>query len=298
MILKNIDSKDESIKILEELLSESTNEKQKYLIESDLKNLKNGYQKEKENAYLIDFAFKNSKNVYIIHDLRLEHNGRVAQIDHLLLSRFGIEVLESKSFSGVVTVKSDNSLEVKYKDKIIAQPNPLEQASRHETVLRELLNDNNLLKNKIGAKLEISTRVLFNPNTVVTNDPLPSGFVKADNFFKERNDEIDNSGIIKIYKSVLGLQKIDSILNLANFLISRHKPLTFDYKSKYKIKKENIEEVQNIKPINNEEIKCPKCENGILIKRELKNKKYQEKYSNNEFLGCSNYPKCRHSQAL
>lgn len=297
MILKNIDSKDETIKTLEKLLEDSSSEKQKNLIENELKTIKKGYQKEKENAYLIDFEFKNSKNVYIIHDLRLEHNGRVAQIDHLLLSRFGIEVLESKSFTGIVTIKSDNSLEVKYKDKIIAQPNPLEQASRHETVLREVLNDNNLLKNKIGAKLEISTKVLFNPNTVVVNDPLPSGFVKADNFFKERNDEIDNTGIIKIYKSMLSFQKIDSILNLANFLISRHKPLNFDYKNKYKIKKENIEEVQNITLIN-EEIKCPKCETGILIKRELKNKKYQEKYSNNEFLGCSNYPKCRHSQAL
>jgi hypothetical protein len=296
MILKNIDSKDESIKILEELLNESTNEKQKYLIESDLKNLKNGYQKEKENAYFIDFEFKNSKNVHIIHDLRLEHNGRVAQIDHLLLNRFGIEVLESKSFSGIVTIKSDNSLEVKYKEKIIAQPNPLEQAKRHELVVRELLKDNNLLTNIIGLNLVISSKVLFNPNTVVSNDPMPNDFVKADNFFKNRIDSIDNMGIVQIYKSAFGLQKIDNILNIANFLISQHKPLNFDYRSKYKIKKEKIEEVQNNKLVDIE-IKCPKCD-GVLVKRELKNKKYQDKYSNNEFLGCSNYPKCRHSQTL
>lgn len=296
MILKNIDSKDESIKILEELLNESTNEKQKYLIESDLKNLKNGYQKEKENAYLIDFEFKNSKNVHIIHDLRLEHNGRVAQIDHLLLNRFGIEVLESKSFSGIVTIKSDNSLEVKYKEKIIAQPNPLEQAKRHELVMKELLKDNNLLTNMIGLNLMISSKVLFNPNTVVSNDPMPNDFVKADNFFKNRIDSVDNMGIVQIYKSAFGLQKIDNILNIANFLISQHKPLNFDYRSKYKIKKEKIEEVQNNKLVDIE-IKCPKCD-GILVKRELKNKKYQDKYSNNEFLGCSNYPKCRHSQTL
>lgn len=296
MILKDIDSKDENIKILEELLNESKSEKQKYLIESDLKNLKKGYQKEKENAYLIDFEFKNSKNVHIIHDLRLEHNGRVAQIDHILLSRFGIEVLESKSFSGIVSIKSDNSLEVKYKEKIIAQPNPLEQAKRHELVIKEILKDNNLLTNMIGVNLEISSKVLFNPNTVVSNDPMPNGFVKADNFFKDRIDSIDNMGFVQIYKSAFGLQKIDNILNIANFLISQHKPLNFDYRNKYKIKKEKIEEVQNNK-LMDVEIKCPKCD-GVLVKRELKNKKYQDKYSNNEFLGCSNYPKCRHSQAL
>jgi hypothetical protein len=47
-----------------------------------------GLKGEKEAAYHIDFHLKDTKNWAVIHDLRLEFNGRVAQIDHLLLNRF------------------------------------------------------------------------------------------------------------------------------------------------------------------------------------------------------------------
>jgi Holliday junction resolvase-like predicted endonuclease len=43
---------------------------------------------------------------------------------------------------------------------------------------------------------------------------------------------------------------------------------------------------------------CPRCGHGFLIKRERKNSKYHDKYANNEFLGCSRYPKCRYSEAV
>ncbi len=121
MILKEIDSKEKEIKVLERLLKESTNDKQKVLIKKDLDNLKNGYIKEKENSYLLDFEYKDNENIHVIHDIRLEYKGRTAQIDHILLTRLGIEVLESKSFSGEVTIKSDNSIEVQYKTRKIAQ---------------------------------------------------------------------------------------------------------------------------------------------------------------------------------
>jgi len=146
----------------------------------------------------------------------------------------------------------------------------------------------------IGVNLEISSKVLFNPNTVVSNDPMPNGFVKADNFFKDRIDSIDNMGFVQIYKSAFGLQKIDNILNIANFLISRHKPLNFDYRNKYKIKQEVKKEIDIIEV----ETICPRCKIGKLVKREMKNKKYEEKYSSNSFLGCSNFPKCRYSESL
>ena len=46
-----------------------------------------GIKGQKEFAYLIDFDLAKSKRMVVIHDLRLEINGRVAQIDHLLIHR-------------------------------------------------------------------------------------------------------------------------------------------------------------------------------------------------------------------
>ncbi|NTV47823.1 MAG: NERD domain-containing protein, partial [Chlorobiales bacterium] len=43
---------------------------------------------------------KNSKNWAVIHDLRLEHENQVAQIDHLMINRsFDFYVLESKNYA-------------------------------------------------------------------------------------------------------------------------------------------------------------------------------------------------------
>ncbi len=46
-----------------------------------------GQRGEKESAYLIDFDFGKSPNWAVLHDLQLEHGGRTAQIDHVLINR-------------------------------------------------------------------------------------------------------------------------------------------------------------------------------------------------------------------
>jgi hypothetical protein len=49
--------------------------------------------------------YKDSKNWVIIHDLRIEYGGLVAQIDHLLINRFlDFYVLETKHYSQGVKV--------------------------------------------------------------------------------------------------------------------------------------------------------------------------------------------------
>ncbi|MDL1957373.1 MAG: restriction endonuclease [Candidatus Desulfofervidus auxilii] len=44
--------------------------------------------------------------------------------------------------------------------------------------------------------------------------------------------------------------------------------------------------------------KCPKCNQGYLVPRTLKNKKYQGKYKQENFLGCSRFPKCKYSEDI
>jgi ssDNA-binding Zn-finger/Zn-ribbon topoisomerase 1 len=49
--------------------------------------------------------------------------------------------------------------------------------------------------------------------------------------------------------------------------------------------------------VNNRQ-SCPRCKEGYLVQRELKNNKFKDKYQSKDFLGCSRYPKCRYSEAL
>ena len=151
LILKDFDSKQKDIKTLESLLEKSASEKQKALIKDELLKIKRGYEAEKQNAYFIDFYLKDSKNIIVLHDLRIEYEGNSAQIDHLLISRFGIELLESKSFSGKVTINNDNSFTVKYSKDVKSAPNPLEQSKRHAKLLSDFINNNFKFDKRIQA---------------------------------------------------------------------------------------------------------------------------------------------------
>ena len=58
---------------------------------------KYGYNAEKQMAFYLKRAFQESDDIFVINDLRIEMNDDVAQIDHLIMHRFGFIVIESKS---------------------------------------------------------------------------------------------------------------------------------------------------------------------------------------------------------
>ena len=88
MIIKRTDSKQKEIQELLSLLKKDITPNQRFFIERELKSMRNGVQGEKDSAYYIDFYFGSSKNWAVIHDLRIEHEGQAAQIDHILINRF------------------------------------------------------------------------------------------------------------------------------------------------------------------------------------------------------------------
>ena len=245
MLYKTIDSKEKEINQLKRLLSKSKNPKQKALIKADLQRIENGYQAEKENAYYLDFSFKDNPNNILLHDIRIEHNGQIAQIDHIIINRLGIEVLESKSFSGKLTIKGDGSLNVEYGKKVQTFPNPIEQNNRHVKILSEFLKENmELPKNLKFFGIQISSTVLINPKTTITNDILPKGFLRADSFTTDWNSRVDKIGTIALFKTIGTTISFDRAKEIANFLVKHHTPKSYDYAKKYPIQKE--EKVKNI----------------------------------------------------
>lgn len=75
------------------------------MIEDEIWSIRLGAQAEFDAAYQLDFDLKESSRWAVIHDLRLDIEGQVAQIDHLVISRMlEVFVCESKSYSGGVKV--------------------------------------------------------------------------------------------------------------------------------------------------------------------------------------------------
>ena len=246
MLLKDIDSKTEEINQLKNLLNLSKNPKQQALIKADLARVTNGYKAEKDNAYYLDFGFKDNAHNILLHDIRIEHEGKVAQIDHIIVNRFGIEVLESKSFIGTLTINGDGSLDVAYGNKVQTFPNPIEQNNRHIKILSDYIKAHIKLPSNLKLfGIPTSSTVLINPKTTITNNTLPKGFERADSFSTKRNEAIEKMGAVKVFKSLGCIMKIDRAKEIAEFLVKHHKPKIYDYAKKYPIKKE----IPTVQPI-------------------------------------------------
>lgn len=141
MILKQADSKETLLNDLERLAANASANApldRKKRIEQELRTVRAGMKGEQEAAYLIDFHFKDRESWIVVHDLRLEVNGRVAQIDHLLLHRcLDCYVLETKHFSSGMKITEDGEFLRwnHYRKTYEGMPSPLTQNDRHVAVL-------------------------------------------------------------------------------------------------------------------------------------------------------------------
>lgn len=244
MLLKEIDKrKEEDISCLRTKLELSQNEKQKFLIRQELTKLESGLKGEKDTAYFIDFNLKDSENYMVLHDLRFEIDGLIAQIDHLLINKaVGIILIETKNTKSEVTINDDGTMLYNYGKKSYNQSNPLAQSQRHALVLDEVLK-------KYNMEINIMSYVVFLPGVKITNKILPKKFCRADTFTEYILNEFKHSPL-KILSTMAKMitNKIPSTKNLeniGNILLSEHKPLIIDYDKKYRIKEVKTEKVNN-----------------------------------------------------
>ena len=256
MLYKDIDSKEQEIQQLKTLILRSQNPKQKNLIKTDLARVLNGYKAEKDNAYYIGFRFKESPRSILLHDVRIEHEGKVAQIDHIIINRFGIEILESKSFTGTLTIKGDGALNVKYGNKTQTFPNPIEQNKRHAEILGDFIKANIALPSNLKLLgVPIVSTVLINPQTTITHNTLPEGFARADSFTTHWDERIENMSPLAMFKSISKMMTLDKAKEIADFLVKSHTPKVYDYAKRYPLhEEENRQMMPTIEAIVNEPI--------------------------------------------
>lgn len=214
-------------------------------------------------GYMGEFWVKRELNklpndkYFVLNDIMIENNNSTHQIDHLVLSKYGIFVIEMKNFYGYIT---GNEYEEKWvqrfgKNKYYFK-NPIHQNYGHFKALGEVLSlgDNNFvpivcISNQ--ARLRVESR-----NIIVQLDDITKTILSF-------TDEIVNVDLNNIKEQLLELNIIDKK--------QRKKHVTV-IKDNIKDKKEKIN--NNI---------CPKC-GGFLVER-------KGKYG--MFVGCSNFPKCK-----
>lgn len=199
------------------------------------------------------------ENYLILNNIMINSSKGTNQIDHIVISKYGIFVIETKNYAGLITGNE-------YKDKWTQHlgknkyyfHNPIHQNYAHIKALESILHLNedkfisiicmtNQSKIKVNAKNVTNTCNIINLIQSYKNEILNI------NLLNEIKHKIENSNIID---KKTRTKHVKTIRN--------------------SIRTNQIKESNMI---------CPKC-GGTLVER---NGKY------GKFIGCSNYPKCRYT---
>ena len=201
----------------------------------------------------------NSDKYKTINDVILEADGRTSQIDHVVVSNYGIFVIETKNYKGWIhgdeNSKYWTQVIYKHKEKLY---NPIRQNYGHIQALKHCLADYEdipyipiiVFSTKVDLKVKVSIDVIYTVNLLKT--------IKK---YKEEviTDEVKED----VYSKIISLNIGDK-----------------------EIRKEHVSSIQKEKVAIRNKIEsniCPKC-GGVLVTRKGKF---------GSFKGCSNYPKCK-----
>lgn len=195
----------------------------------------------------------------VINNVVLKAGEITSQIDHIVISDFGIFVIETKNYKGWI-FGSENSeywtqIIYKRKEKFY---NPIRQNLGHIKALKNCLIEYPNLEYRSIIVFSSKTDIKVNTKTDVVNSYRLIATIKR--YAGKNITETEKENIF---------EKINA-LNLIN---------TYDKRQHIKSIKQKIQKRENIIREN----KCPQCGEDLIIR----NGKF------GKFLGCKSYPKCK-----
>jgi hypothetical protein len=140
--IKAADDKQPLISAMEALLARpDVDDSMRARIDQQIRMESAGWKAERDAAYEIEFHFGHSANHATIHDLRLELDGHVAQIDHVVINRLlQVWVCESKSYNSGATINAYGEWSTSFNGRKIGLPSPIEQNRRHIALLERVFD--------------------------------------------------------------------------------------------------------------------------------------------------------------
>lgn len=198
---------------------------------------------------------KSNKDKYVLNNVKFKIDGKSTQIDHIVINRNGIFVIETKNLSGRIygnDTKKEWTQVLKYgkvKNKFYS---PVKQNANHIYNLKQIVGDNYPFKSIVV-------------------------FVKGNVKYIESNN-------------VYSLYRFKKILNKKigdTYLTKEDRKKIYDL-IEITVKEKNVTTIEHIRNINKMKNNidnniCPRCGSNLTLKH--------SEYG--PFFGCSNYPNCR-----
>ena len=216
---------------------------------------------------LVNFAIHirlDKQKYHLLKNITLPTIDGTTQIDHIIVSQYGIFVIETKNMKGWIF--GDEHKKV-WTQKIFKHTtkfqNPLHQNYKHLKTLESSLNVN---LDKI-----FSVIVFVGDSTFKTK--MPKNVTYAGGLFSF----IDSKN-----KILLSSEEVKNIIStIENGRLSKN----------FKTHREHIEHVNNIVSEKKHKNICPRCNNELVLRTVKKGTN-----KGKQFYGCSSYPKCRYTK--
>ena len=216
--------------------------------------------------FLVNLAVNlrlDKKKYHLLKNVTLPTEDGTTQIDHIVVSQYGIFVVETKNMKGWIFggehQKTWTQKIYKHSSKF---QNPLHQNYKHTRTIESLLN---IDESKIFSIVTFVGESAF--KTKMPENVTHGG--KFISFIKSKRDKTLSENEV---------QKIVSMIENGQLSKTR------------KTNKEHVQHIKQIVKAKENKSSCPKCGSELVL-RVAK----QGKNKGNEFYGCSNYPKCRHT---
>jgi hypothetical protein len=178
----------------------------------------------------------------VIHDLRLEFGGRVAQIDHLLIGRvLDVWVCETKSFREGVRINDYGEWSRYGGGRAYGMPSPVEQNRRHVAVLKDLFDKGGirLPRRFITLKPTLLSVILVSNNAKIDRpkskkaaaaiDGLET-VIKLEQLVRTVERRFDERNAVGFLAKIVSTATIEDI---AQQLVALHKPIEWDWAARF-----------------------------------------------------------------
>lgn len=240
MILKDREGVAADIDRLEALLNHPGADRRSRLeIEDQIRRLKAGDRGERDAAYHMRVYFGDNPNWVVINDLRLEHDGLVAQIDHLVINRLlDFWLCESKHVSGGVKINEFGEFTAVQKGvPPRAMASPIEQNQRHVRILQRIIDSGAVtLPKRLGLTIRPNLRtVVLIANGQISRPKQPVAgietVIKCESFRDHVNREADRGNPLELAKLV----SQDTLRAVGEQLVSLHRPVAFDWEQRFRL---------------------------------------------------------------
>lgn len=196
-----------------------------------------GHKQEQDVAFHLRREFGEHKQIHVLNDLRLEHHGERAQIDHLILHPYGFIIIESKSIVGEITVNAAGEWSRSYQGNWMGIPSPIRQAELQQSLLARLLRDNveRLVAKVLGVQTQVGGRdwqvlCAVSSTAILHRDKMPKKVadrvVKTEFLAQKVKDIVGNIAIAFIKAKPIFSKR--EMANIGSFLLEHTAKLTTD----------------------------------------------------------------------